>query len=59
MSNITKATTEDSDVFLSEETENSETVTTTLTTLVTITDPSGIPVIDVQTVTISITSSED
>jgi hypothetical protein len=59
MSSQTKATTEDNTIFLKEETENSETVTSTLTTLVSSTDPSGIEVIDVQTVTISVTSTED
>jgi len=59
MSSQTKATPEDSTIYLTEETENSETVSTTLTTLVSITDPSGIEVTDVQTVTISITSTED
>lgn len=58
MSSTTRATTEDNSIYLTEETENSETVTTTLTTLVTITDPSGVPVSDIQTVTISITSNE-
>lgn len=59
MSSITKATTDDSIIYLTEETESSETVTTSMTTLVTNTDPSGNPVTDVQTVTISITSTED
>jgi len=59
MSSQTKSTTEDNTIFLKEETENSETVTSTLTTLVSSTDPSGIEVIDVQTVTISVTSTED
>jgi len=59
MSSITKATTDDSIIYLTEETESSETVTTSMTTLVTNTDPSGNPVTDVQTVTISITSTQD
>jgi hypothetical protein len=59
MSNIQRATPEDSNIYLTEETESSETVITSMTTLVTNTDPSGNPVTDVQTVTISITSTED
>lgn len=55
----TKATTEDNFIYLTEETEDSETVTTNMTTLVTTTDPSGNPETDVQTITISITSTED
>ena len=46
-------------VYLSEDTDNSASASTTLTTIVSTNDPSGIPVIDVQTVTISITSTED
>lgn len=59
MSSITKATSEDSVIYLTEETDVSESVISTITTLVTTTDPSGNPVTDVQTVTISITSTED
>jgi hypothetical protein len=59
MSNIQRATPEDSNIYLTEETEISETVISKLTTLVTTTDPSGNTVTDVQTVTISITSTED
>lgn len=58
MSSPTTATTDDSLIFLTEETIDSETVSTTLTTIVSTTDPSGIPVSDVQTVTITITSTE-
>ncbi len=53
------ATSNVNDVFLSEDTDNYASASTTLTTIVSTNDPSGIPVIDVQTVTISITSSED
>lgn len=59
MSNIQRATPEDSNIYLTEETESSETVTTSMTTLVTTTDPSGNSVTDIQTITISITSTED
>lgn len=59
MESITKATGEDNIIYLTEETVNSESVKTTLTSLVTITDPSGNPETDVQTVTITITSTED
>ena len=47
------------EVYLSEDTDNSASASTNLTTIVSTNDPSGIPVIDVQTVTISITSTED
>ena len=40
MSNIQRATPEDSTIYLTEETEISESVTTSMTTLVTTTDPS-------------------
>jgi len=59
MSSTTKATSDDNLVFLTEDTESSESLSTNLTTLVTITDPSGIVVTDVQTVTITITSTAD
>jgi hypothetical protein len=59
MSSITKATREDSNIYLTEETEISESATTSMTTLVTTTDPSGNSVTDIQTITISITSTED
>ena len=59
MSNIQRATTEDSNIYLTEETEISESVTTSMTTLVTTTNPSGNQVIDVQTVTITITSTQE
>ena len=59
MSNIQKATPEDSNIYLTEETEISESVTTSMTTLVTTTDPSGNQEIDVQTVTITITSTQE
>lgn len=54
-----QATSTVNEVFLSEDTDNSASASTTLTTIVSTNDPSGIPVIDVQTVTISITSSEN
>lgn len=59
MSGQSKATSEVGFVYLTEETETSETLTTTLTTLITETDPSGIPLTNIQTVTISITSTEN
>ena len=59
MSNIQRATPEDSTIYLTEETEISESVTTSMTTLVTTTDPSGNQEIDVQTVTITITSTQE
>jgi|SaaInlStandDraft_5_1057022.scaffolds.fasta_scaffold34884_3 hypothetical protein len=59
MSNIQRATTEDSNIYLTEETEISESVTTSMTTLVTTTNPSGNQEIDVQTVTITITSTQE
>ena len=59
MSNIQRATPEDSSIYLTEETEISESVTTSMTTLVTTTDPSGNQEIDVQTVTITVTSTQE
>lgn len=59
MSNIQRATPEDSNIYLTEETEISESVTTRMTTLVTTTNPSGNQEIDVQTVTITITSTQE
>ena len=59
MSNVQRATTEDSNIYLTEETEISESVTTSMTTLVTTTNPSGNQEIDVQTVTITITSTQE
>lgn len=47
------------EVYLSEDTDDYVSASTTLTTIVSTNDPSGIPVIDVQTVTIFITSTED
>jgi hypothetical protein len=55
----TKATTEDNFIYLTEETEISESVSTSVTTLVSTTDPSGNQEIDVQTVTITITSTQE
>lgn len=59
MSSVTKATTENNIIFLTEENEISETVTTSITTSVTTTDSSGNIENDIQTVTISITSTQD
>ena len=59
MSSITKATPEDSVIYLTEETDVRESVISTITTLVTTTDTSGVPTTTVSTVTISITSTED
>lgn len=59
MSSVTKATTEDSIIYLTEENVRSETIITSITTSVTTTDTSGNIENDIQTVTISITSTED
>jgi hypothetical protein len=59
MSSITKATPEDNVIYLTEETDDSETAIGTMTTLTTTTNPSGVPTTTVSTVTISITSTED
>jgi len=55
----TKSTPEDSVIYLTEETDNSETIISTMTTLTTTTNPSGVPTTTVSTVTITITSTED
>lgn len=59
MSEITKATTDSNKIFMTDETPGFITVSTQLTTVTTELDPSGVPQTDLQTVTISITSSQN